>query len=64
MMTTVEIYRKALDGLTNDCNYLKHRCAVRYGKPDYAELEEKLNKLRAKARWLQKVIETMQEDVK
>ena len=31
---------------------------------DGIHLEEKLNKLRAKARWLQKVIETMQEVAK
>lgn len=56
MMTELEIYNKALDGIYWDIDYLKGRCAKRYGKPGYEELVQKLEKNQEKYNWLQKKI--------
>ena len=64
MMTKIEIYKRALDGLWYLVDRFKHLCAKRYGKPNYAETERKLFEYQEKYRWLEKEILRLVEEEK
>lgn len=52
MLSKLEIYKYACDGAGERVDRLKHRSAVRYGKPDYDEVVKKMRKAQDDYLWL------------
>ena len=59
-MTQLEIYKKALDGLAEDIDHLKHLCAKRYDLPGYAATVKKLADKQKDYKWLEDEIKAME----